>query len=256
MSDRDVPRTSIVTRKNSGANIGARHRLNLIEGINVTLTVADDAINEEVDVTIASATLPTPESILMGCMFMSLSGLDVYAIGPTTYKYSWGLALTTILTVPYRTYGFYSYQYINGTLLYDKNPQFECYLLLNEVTISNLAVIVGGTAGEDAIVTAKKFGIRISAGNLKIVSSDGTAQSESATLMTLAVNTWYRIRCKLTSGSQIEVWVDGVSKGTKNTNLPSGVVVSGTACPQIVVYGNSSVYVTARTTGLKVMHDY
>jgi len=44
----------VKVRKNSGApDVGARQRLNLIEGTNVTLTVADDPIDEEVDVTIA-----------------------------------------------------------------------------------------------------------------------------------------------------------------------------------------------------------
>jgi hypothetical protein len=41
--------------KNGGAEVGPRPRLNLIEGTGVTLTVADDAGNDEVDVTIASA---------------------------------------------------------------------------------------------------------------------------------------------------------------------------------------------------------
>jgi len=41
--------------KKAGVSIGKRRGLNLIEGANVTLTVADDPGNEEVDVTIASA---------------------------------------------------------------------------------------------------------------------------------------------------------------------------------------------------------
>jgi len=41
-------------RKNTGTDVGSRRRLNLIEGSNVTLTVADDPANEEVDVTVAS----------------------------------------------------------------------------------------------------------------------------------------------------------------------------------------------------------
>ena len=41
-------------RKNSAGSVFSRRRLNLIEGSNVTLTVADDSGNEEVDVTIAS----------------------------------------------------------------------------------------------------------------------------------------------------------------------------------------------------------
>lgn len=46
----------VAVRKNStGGAVGARRRLNLIEGSNVTLTVADDSGNEEIDVTIAAA---------------------------------------------------------------------------------------------------------------------------------------------------------------------------------------------------------
>jgi len=48
-----VARTTV--RKNTGANVGSRRRLNFIEGSNVTLTVADDAGGEEVDVTIAAS---------------------------------------------------------------------------------------------------------------------------------------------------------------------------------------------------------
>lgn len=42
-------------RKNSAGTVFTRRQLNLIEGSNVTLTVADDAGNDEVDITIASS---------------------------------------------------------------------------------------------------------------------------------------------------------------------------------------------------------
>lgn len=45
----------VTVRRNTGADVGTRRRLNFIEGTNVTLTVADDAGSEEVDVTINSA---------------------------------------------------------------------------------------------------------------------------------------------------------------------------------------------------------
>src|SRR5262245_38864657 len=45
----------VAVNKNSGSTVGTRRRINFIEGSNVTLTVADDAGNEEVDVTIAAA---------------------------------------------------------------------------------------------------------------------------------------------------------------------------------------------------------
>lgn len=41
--------------KNSGAVVGTRKQLNFIEGSNVTLTIADDAGNDQVDITIASS---------------------------------------------------------------------------------------------------------------------------------------------------------------------------------------------------------
>ena len=43
-------------RKNSTGSVFSRRRLNLIEGTNVTLTVADDSGNEEVDITINAST--------------------------------------------------------------------------------------------------------------------------------------------------------------------------------------------------------
>lgn len=45
----------IILRKNSAGSDFNRRRLNLIEGANVTLTVTDDAANDEVDVQIASS---------------------------------------------------------------------------------------------------------------------------------------------------------------------------------------------------------
>ena len=41
--------------KNSGATVGTRKQLNFIEGSNVTLTIADDGANDQVDITIAAS---------------------------------------------------------------------------------------------------------------------------------------------------------------------------------------------------------
>lgn len=43
----------VAVSKNSGATVGTRRRINFIEGSGATLTIADDSVNEEVDVTIA-----------------------------------------------------------------------------------------------------------------------------------------------------------------------------------------------------------
>lgn len=44
----------VTVRKNTGADVGTRSRLNFIEGSNITLTVADDAGSDEVDITVES----------------------------------------------------------------------------------------------------------------------------------------------------------------------------------------------------------
>jgi len=43
----------VAIKKNSGSVVGTRRAINLIEGSGVSITIADDAGNEEVDVTIA-----------------------------------------------------------------------------------------------------------------------------------------------------------------------------------------------------------
>jgi len=45
----------LAVSKNSGVTVGTRRRINFIEGTNITLTIADDAGNEEIDVTITAS---------------------------------------------------------------------------------------------------------------------------------------------------------------------------------------------------------
>jgi len=42
-------------RKNSGTNVGTRKRFNFIEGTGITLTISDDATDDEIDLTIGSS---------------------------------------------------------------------------------------------------------------------------------------------------------------------------------------------------------
>jgi len=55
MSKLQSSANQVTVRKNSGADIGTRTRLNLIEGLNTTLMIADDPADNEVDITITSA---------------------------------------------------------------------------------------------------------------------------------------------------------------------------------------------------------
>ena len=52
----NISTQKVTVRKNTGANVGSRQRLNFIEGSNVTLTIADDGTGDEVDITIAATT--------------------------------------------------------------------------------------------------------------------------------------------------------------------------------------------------------
>ena len=57
----DLDWTGVTLRKNSGANVGTRRRINFIEGANVSVTEADDSAGDEVDVTLAvsGTTIPS-----------------------------------------------------------------------------------------------------------------------------------------------------------------------------------------------------
>jgi hypothetical protein len=54
----------VTIRKNSGANIGSRPRLNFIEGSNITLTIADDNVDNEIDITISASSGVSTHNLL------------------------------------------------------------------------------------------------------------------------------------------------------------------------------------------------
>ena len=75
----------IRVRKNSTGDGFTRRRVNLIEGTNVTLTVADDSANDEVDVTIDAAGAggaPTTADYLVGTADAGLSNEIVVGTAP------------------------------------------------------------------------------------------------------------------------------------------------------------------------------
>lgn len=61
-------------RKNSAGTSFQRKRLNLIEGTNITLTVSDDAGNDELDITIASTVSTADRAVLTGFTQAKVSG--------------------------------------------------------------------------------------------------------------------------------------------------------------------------------------
>lgn len=52
-------------RRNSGSDVGARRRINLIEGSGVSLTIADDPANEELDVVLSSTGGSAPTNAVL-----------------------------------------------------------------------------------------------------------------------------------------------------------------------------------------------
>jgi len=86
----------IKVRKNSGGSDFERQRLNLVEGSNITLTVSDDAGNNEVDVTIASSSsAPTYQTTLPGA---PTDGQETILVDSTTAPtYSWLLRYNSTL---------------------------------------------------------------------------------------------------------------------------------------------------------------
>lgn len=50
-----LPSPGVKGRKNGGSDTGTRSRINFIEGSNVTITLADDSADDELDITIAAS---------------------------------------------------------------------------------------------------------------------------------------------------------------------------------------------------------
>lgn len=72
----------LAVRKNTGgADVGTRRRLNFIEGANITLTIADDSGNDEINITIETSTSGWTDS---GTVVHTTTSTDNVAIGQTT----------------------------------------------------------------------------------------------------------------------------------------------------------------------------
>ena len=93
------------TIKQTGATIGTRRALNLIEGSNIGLTVADDAGNDRVNVTVALASVPAhnhaASAINSGTLALARggTGADLSATGPGFLKQAGGGSTVTVATL-------------------------------------------------------------------------------------------------------------------------------------------------------------
>jgi hypothetical protein len=204
----------------------------------------------------------TPESIFFGAYFMAFSGLDVYSVGGssgyTFTKYSWGGYMATPSVLNNYVWGHYRAGGYNWVNFYSADSLFELILYLSssdaDLSTSDFWIYVGSGGGSPD--TTVKYGIHIYQGNLRLVTSDGTTQSESANLMALSKGTQYRVKVKFTAGSQVEVWVNGVSKGTKNTNLPTGNLTAAYGLPCLFAKALDDISAILSYMDLKVMRTY
>jgi hypothetical protein len=113
-----------------------------------------------------------------------------------------------------------------GYNLFSKNPEFIVAFSVPDLSGAIVRLVLSAGAGETA--SNHKFGVIIENSTLKIVSSNGT---ETKTDIGAIATGFHRVRCRLTSGSKIEVWVDDAASPTqKTTNLPSAMISDAEFC--------------------------
>jgi len=195
--------------------------------------------------------------VLSDYTFFILHGHDFDAQSFST-RYAWGAYLISPMSQVNPAYIMWRWSDVASPAIFDKNPMFECYIYFT-VGASNFDyfIHIGGVSGAAPAGALRHFGIEIdTVGNISIRSGDGAVTSTTGALgPPLGPNTWYHIRCKLYSANYIELWVNGFSRGTKNTNLPTGSLPALHSLPQAILYGWDDGQNKAYIEAPKVMFD-
>lgn len=228
-----------------GSAIGTRKAINLIEGTNVTMTVADNSGSNRVDVTINSSgggltldgfrTQP-----IWACEFLNLgtttAQFDPFlgaAIGGGTVANANASIITRhhpgVIRARSSTTANSGYTVTTGGLgqiLIGGNEVFEC--VVNITTLTNGTFRIGfiDTNTSADCVDGAYFEIP-AAGTVVAKTSNNSTRTTSATLFTATVATWYRFRVTVNSNAtsiNFNVFNDsGVSQGSTDitTNIPT-----------------------------------
>ena len=236
----------LTVRKNTGVDVGSRRRVNLIEGTNVTLTIADDAVAEEVDVTIASAGGALTKhrhdedsdatggylGFILGQkivkpVFMGILGnglTEAYTGSAASNAYRNSIRIQT---------GVVSGNYLSertasdaGMALYDftKRIVMICYFRAGQTTLRKIRFGIW-TDGATAIVTDNHMGFEVENNILYATNGDGTTQKRTDTGVVFAANTIYKcVAIHEPALSQLRFYVDDMvtAKVTHTLNRPTG----------------------------------
>jgi hypothetical protein len=197
-----VAKTTV--RKNTGSDVGSRRRLNLIEGSGITITVTDDAANEEVDVTLTNSMVIPPSGA--DIVNIDIRNPQQYA-NPgngyfTTLSLSqWEAQVAAFVTTPT---SFYGIARIPGNLTPPANPQIF------------LELFAGGAGNATMQVSAQKVA---NGGNLN-PGSFSVSQSQTFTSAgtNLLGRTTFNPTWTLASGDVVLFTISRTAAGTLASN--------------------------------------
>lgn len=161
----------ITVRKNSGADVGTRPRINFIDGVGVTSTITEDAVDNEIDVQL-DVTGAGSGGMTIADYIIYKSGVNYYGIsGDDGSNVSTSISFYTVLTTVIAAA-------TAGDTIYIKPA---IYSLNAEVSISKQLHIHGGGWGTTIAVSAPIAGAALkftaSYSTLTNIYIDGNAQS-------------------------------------------------------------------------------
>jgi len=226
----DITINGITVRKNTGSNVGTRPRLNFIEGSGTTLTITDDAVDNEVDITIKAGFDPTVSSVFYE-EFDS-----IYIPASIIYAGNVWEIINSNVTVSGAERGGVIYFVGNGTNLPSLRP-IGSNTSFPYVSSKNPTVIVREAQyGADTSVT-RFFGLgnndlnatltdgiyfrHIGGGNYIGVCRKASVETTLNTGVAAANGTFHTLKFVVNGTTSVEFFVDGVSKGTITTNIPT-----------------------------------
>jgi hypothetical protein len=226
-----VKSDKVIVRKNSAGSDFIRRRLNLIEGSNVTLTVADDSANNEVDVTIAAASGGGNQRASFGTVFEKAERftLTTVSTGSATFGVN-GLVLSTGATGTSSQAARLEGGSFNGWDKYAHNTAVAIYCRVSTAPTTGSAYFgsnfqtVNGSG--HTYNSRDGYGFKItysgSTATLSATNSNGTTETATDITSGITVTSEHLYYAYYDStNNQILFYVDGTLKATHTTNLPN-----------------------------------